>query len=83
MKAFVLWDRTGARIGGIGAHRLSLVPGSAHIRGSLNEWFLSEWSCTCWGPESQAEAGRGFQDGWGNTWTENGVVWSRQPLTFW
>ena len=66
MKAFVLWDRTGARRGGMGVHRLSLVPGSAHIRGSLNEWLLSEWSCMCWGPKSQAEARRGFQDGWGH-----------------
>ena len=28
--------------------------------------ILCEWSCVGWGPESQAEAGRGFQDGWGH-----------------
>lgn len=65
----------------MGVHRLSLVPGSAHVRGSLNEWFLSEQSCMVGDLRASLRLGGGFRMA-GDTWAENGVVWNRQSWTF-
>lgn len=76
MMAFVLWDRTRTHREqrGMGVHRLSLVPGSAHIRGSLNDWFLSG-GAACVKLKGQAKAGGGGFKRAGDTYGQK-MVWS-------